>query len=295
MILQNDMPQAPKITQEQLEECRKNGDYCPILFEWYKFVGELCGFLSCIRSDSAALRSIDPLHYAIIIGLLNRCARLMLSNIVLSHGGLHGETTSIIDRCIFESSIKINWLCRENSKDKFNQFLADGLKTELHFKEKINKNINARKSKLVIEERMLDSIEHCILSSKLTEEEIKSIKKLPPLSVMINDINDDLLYMVGQKIGSHHIHGTWPSLMLHYLQSDKSGFYAPRDHNCETNVNQYVIISFLVLQAMQSFIQFIFSEKKDVETFLQLFVATQNEIVKINKEVIGNDFEFSDI
>ena len=78
---------------------------------------------------------------------------------------------------------------------------------------------------------------------------------------------------------------------MHYLQSDESGFYAPKDHNCETHVNQYVIIPLFVLQAMQSFVQFICSEQKDAQAFLQLLTATKNEILKINKEVIGDDFE----
>ncbi len=286
------IPQPPKITDDQLKAAHDSCDYCPILFEWYKFSGELCNFFSRLRPDSDALKNIDPLYYAVLIGLLNRCSRLMLSNIVLSYKRMHGETTAILDRCIFESTIKINWLCNENFKERFDQLLADGLRTELRLKQKINKNIEIREKKsFLIEQRMLTSIERYISSSKLTEEQISSSKKLPSLDKMMDDKADDLQYIVAQKIGSHHVHGTWPSLLLHYLELDDSGLYSPRDDANETHVNQYVIIPLYVLQAMESFTRFMFSKEEDMKPFLNLLTSTKNEILKINKKVIGNDFE----
>jgi hypothetical protein len=67
-----EIPQPPKITEEQLAHCREVGDYCPIMFEWYKYVGELCNFYASRRGDSPAIREIPPLHYAVLVGLLNR-------------------------------------------------------------------------------------------------------------------------------------------------------------------------------------------------------------------------------
>jgi len=101
------VPEPPKFTEADWLKCRDSGDYCPILFEWYKFVGTLCNFFASIRPDSPAVRSIPPVHYAVMIGLLNRCSRLMLSNVTLSHEGLFGETTALLDRCIFESCVKV--------------------------------------------------------------------------------------------------------------------------------------------------------------------------------------------
>lgn len=104
----------------------------------------------------------------------------MLSNVVLSHKGLFGETTSIIDRCIFESCIKIFWLCDEPTDEKFEQFIADGLKTELRFKEKITEKIASRGNKsILIEERMLASIKRSISISGMSEKQISKSKKLP--------------------------------------------------------------------------------------------------------------------
>ena len=293
----DDLPSPPEITEDELKKCRESGDYCPILFEWYKFVGALCNFFACISPQSPAFSQIEPLHHAVLIGLLNRCSRLMLANIALSHNGLYGETTSILDRCIFESCIKVVWLCELSSKTKFEQFIADGLKTELKFKEKINANISSRNNKtLVIEGRMLASIDHYVASSGLSEEQIELINKLPSLLDMIGGKQQELLYIVAQKIGSHHVHGTWPSLFLHYVRLEENGFFSPRDHDCETHANQYVIIPLFVLEAMGSFVRFVFSRQEDMENCLGLIKATKDEVLKLNKEISGNDFElFSSI
>ena len=287
-----EFPLPPVITDDDLKKCREHGDYCPVLFEWYKYVSELCTTFACIDPLSPAFQKIDALNHGVLIGLLCRCSRLMFSNIALSHEGLFGETTSILDRCIFESCVKIIWLCEQNSKDKFTQFIADGLKTELKFKEEINKNIISRNNNpLEIEKRMLASIEHYIHSSGLTEEQINMASKLPSLFNMIDRDKSELLYVVAQKIGSHHVHGTWPSLFLHYIKLKENGFFSPRDHDCETHVNQYVLIPLLVLHAMESFIKFVFSKKEDMKSLLELLDSVRKEILKINTEVVGNDFE----
>jgi hypothetical protein len=264
-----------------------------MLFEWYKFVGALCNFFACIRPDSPAVRAIPRLHYSVLIGLLNRCSRLMLSNVALSHEGLFGETTALIDRCIFESCVKVAWLCQNDSADRFDRFLADGLKTELELKAKIKANIGSRGGQIVeIEKRMLASIDRHMASSELSESQIASTKKLPDMAAMIEGLAQDrLMYIVGQRIGSHHVHGTWPSLRTHYLEDNEEGMLRPRDHDCPTHVNQYVFVPMIVLGAMKGFVHFIFSEEDDIAPMVRLVDAIEKEIAKVNTEVVGNDFE----
>ncbi|MGE5384450.1 MAG: DUF5677 domain-containing protein [Betaproteobacteria bacterium] len=287
------VPDPPKFTEDDWWKCRDSGDYCPILFEWYKFVGALCNFFASIRPDSPAVRSIPPVHYAVLIGLLNRCSRLMLSNVALSHEGLFGETTALLDRCIFESCVKVTWLCESKVSDGFPRLIADGLKTELELKAKILANVKARDGQLLeIEKRMLSSIERHIRSSGLTESEISEAKRLPDLAAMIDGVGHDrLMYIVGQRIGSHHVHGTWPSLRMHYLEENEEGMLVPRDHNCSTHVNQYVFVPTVVLDAMRSFIRFIFADQDDVTPMEGLIESIEIEIGKVNEEVVGNDFE----
>lgn len=139
------LPEAPNITEEDLHRCRESGDFCPVLFEWYKFVGALAVTFACLRRESPALRSIPEDEYAILIGLLNRFARLMLANVALSHEGGFGETTSIIDRSIFESCVILSWLCRTRDIDRFVRYKASGLKTEVELKEQILANVGCAK------------------------------------------------------------------------------------------------------------------------------------------------------
>jgi hypothetical protein len=291
MSADNTVPLPPEITEEQLATCRKTGDFRPVLFEWYKYVGLVCNFYASIRSDSPAIREIPRLHYAVLVGLLNRCSRLMLANVALSHEGLFGETTAILDRCIFESVIKTIWLCKTRNEEGFIRYIADGLKTEIEFKNQLEKIISERGGgPLVIEARMLDSIKNYIAISGLSEDVISNAKKLPDLASMIQTIGGDRLqYVIGQRIGSHHVHGTWPSLWLHYLRKD--GTFAPRDHNCPTHVNQYVFTPIFVLDAVLAFVQFISDKADDVDGLSKLPSGIKEEIMKLNARVIGKDFD----
>ncbi len=285
------LPTPPKFTEEELARCREADDFCPLLFEWYKFTSALCNFYACLQADSPAVTAPPPRDYAVLVGLLNRMSRLMFSNVALSHEGLFGETTAIVDRCIFESAIKLIWLCETNNQDRFDRFVADGLKTELKFREKIQAIIAERGGPLAIETRMLESIERHIQSSGMDAASIAASPKLPDLASMISAIRGDtLLYLVGQKIGSHHVHGTWPSLRLHYLQ-ELDGVLVPRDHDCSTHVNQYVFVPLFVLDALRSFATFVLRDPADRDAMTGLFDSVGQEIMAINAEVVGNDFE----
>lgn len=285
------LPQAPTITEDQLASCRAAGDFCPVLFEWYKYTSALCSIVACLQADSPAVGAPPPRDYAVLVGLLNRMSRLMFSNVALSHEGLFGETTAIIDRCIFESAIKLIWLCETQAPDRFDRLVADGLKTELKFRDQVHQNMEARGQALAIETRMLESVERHIHSSGLDAERIAASPKLPDLASMIAAVRGHaLLYLVGQKIGSHHVHGTWPSLRLHYLQ-EMDGVLVPRDHDCPTHVNQYVFVPLIVLDALRAFARLVLSDASGRQAMVELFDSVEEAIMTINAEVVGNDFE----
>jgi hypothetical protein len=293
MESKNIFPNPPTFADEEIEKCRASGDYRPILFKWYKYVGIIAIKIACIERTSAAVRTIPAPHYGALIGLLNRCSRLMLANIALSHNGLFGETTAILDRCIFESTVKVLWLCEQNSDEAFGRFFAEGLKTELVLKSEIQKRVSERDGQILqIEERMLTSIEQYLATSGLSDKEIRASKKLPDLASMIQNLGRDrLAYVVGQKIGSHHVHGTWPSLLLHYLNWDTEGSFLPRDHDCSTHVNQYVFVPLMVLWALKTFCSYLTVDPADVQPLLDLLQSIEDEMLRINQEVIGSDFE----
>ncbi len=291
------IPEAPRFTVEQLPTCRSTGDYMPVLFEWHQFVGSLCLFFACIRRESPAVRDIESVNYAILIGLLNRCARLMLSNVALSHEGRFGETTALLDRCIFESCLKIEWLCQDGTDEAFRRYIADGLNSEIELKARIELNIKTRQAgkALKIEERMLSSIERHIKTANLTEVDIAGAKRLPSIASMIELRGEDRLsYIVNQRIWSHHVHGTWPSLLMHYLEVQPDGSFELRDHDCETHEYQFIFTALNVLRAMRAFTLFIVPEQSDRESLEQTLTETAQEIMRINDDLLGDDFAFSE-
>ncbi|MBL4781847.1 MAG: hypothetical protein JKX92_06350 [Porticoccaceae bacterium] len=285
-----EIPLPPEITEEDIQKCRDAGDYCPVMFEWYKYVSQIAYFYASIQLNSPAIKDIPKIHHSVLIGLLNRCSRLMLSNVTLSHEGLFGETTSIIDRSIFESAIKLSWLCTKGDIDSFNRFIAEGLKTEIEFKTKIASNIEERGGdRIAIEKRMLNSIGNYIGKSELSEDEIVNSKNLPNLAQMIEVVGHDrLAYIVGQKIGSHHVHGTWVSLWFHYVE-EENGIIHPRGHNTPTHVNQYAYVPLVVLDAISAYINFVCIEAEDAKAMNFLIEGISEKIQNLFQEVVGSD------
>ena len=291
-----EFPSPPVIAASQLQRRRDTGEFSPVLFEWYKYVAIVANHFACLRQGSPAVRELPHPHFAALVGMLNRCTRLMHSNVALSHEGLFGETTAILDRCIFETIVRMVWLCRQRSDEAFARYFAEGLKTEIALKARIDANVSARGTgELAIERRMLGSIQRCIQTSGLTEAQINASKKLPDLASMIESLKHDrLMYIVGQKVGSHHVHGTWPSLLFHYLDRDDDGTWHPRDHNCHTHINQYVFVPLVVLSAVKAFIEFVFDDANDIEPLIALIESIEQEIVAVNHEAIGTDFELAE-
>lgn len=287
------LPEPPRITNDHWETCRKTGDYCSILFEWYKFVATLCSYVASIDRRSPTIRSIAPVQYAIAVGLLNRCSRLMLSGVVLSHKGLHGETTAILDRCIFESCIKVGWLCDADNRDGFVRYLADGLKADIELKSQILKIVEARSGTLLeIERRMLSSIERGVAASGLNESEISECKRMPDLASMMDRLGQDrLIYVVGQRLGSHHVHGTWTSLRMHYLREDEGESLVLRDHDCITHEEQYIFVMSAALFALRRFVRYMIEEEEVTSAFEGLFEAVVLEIDKVNGELAKGDYD----
>ena len=282
----------PVFAPAMVEQCRQRGDYRPMLFEWYRHVALTCNEIASIRADSPAFMSLSPSHYAVLVGLLNRCSRLMLSNVALSSGGRFGETTRLIDRCIAESAVKVRWLSAHGG-DGFIRYLADGLKNDLILKAEIQANIAKRSGvRLVIEDRMLESIDRCVLASGLSEQQISGAKRLPDLRSMLDDFGvGSEAYTILQRMGSHSVHGTWADLVANYLQIDDSGGFRLRDHDVPTHHNQFVFVILLVLGALKAFLLFMAGDPSDVEPLVARLDQFVQGVTELDKEDYGHDFE----
>jgi Family of unknown function (DUF5677) len=286
------VPKPPAFPAEVVEECRQTKDFRPILFEWYKYVGKLCNMMARLDASSPALRPLPGVHYAVLIGLLNRCSRLMVANVRLSCTGRYGETTRLIDRSIAETAVKIQWLCREDGPEGFARYIADALRNDLLLKDHIEENIRNRGGNaLVIERRMLDSIRRYIERGGMAESEVRAARRLPDFASLCRDIGfEDQFYLVVQRMGSHAVHGTWSDLLSNYLRHEEGQGFLPRDHNVETQDVQYIVVCRLVLGAIVSFIDYVNQDADMARGFRLIAEGIEAELVDIQDRAWGTDF-----
>ncbi len=284
--LEYDLPNPPTFSYIEMLKARSTGEFEPIFFEWYKFVGSLAHLAMIISPDSDGFRKTSPRNISVITGLINRCCRLMLANVALSHQGKFGETTVIVDRCIFESAVKISWLCSDPKQEYFDRFVNDGLRADVEFKQQIEENIAQRGRVLLIEKRMLNSINNYLKLSGTTEDSVNQSKRMPKFNQLMDKTgHNKLQHLVRQKLGSHHVHGTWSSLLTHYLEPDETGKQLVlRDHDCPTDTNQYVATIQAVLQAVTDYINYAFPSGKTGKPLIDLFSDTYEEIITLFEE-----------
>jgi len=281
---ENYFPDSPPVFEDSLvKRCQESRDYRPILFEWYKHVGKLCNRAACLEPDSPAFRGLPPVYYAVLVGLLNRCSRLMVANVRLSCTKRYGETTLLLDRSIAETAIKVLWLCKQGDDESFVRYLADGLKNDLKLKSQILQNVESRGGqKLVIEERMLRSIERCIQWSGLNESLVENAKKLPDLASMYRTLGLDESFYTGlQRMGSHAVHGTWSDLVFHYLTVQDGRGFRPRDHDVDTEDAQFIIVCRLVLSAMSSFLHYAAADPSELKEVISVFDQVREKLIEI--------------
>jgi hypothetical protein len=80
---------------------------------------------------------------------------------------------------------------------------------------------------------------------------------------MIEQVGHDrLAYVIGQRMGSHHVHGTWASLWFHYLD-EKNGVIVPRDHNCLAHINHYVFVLLVILDSISKYFEFLVADREE--------------------------------
>ena len=144
---------------------------------------------------------------------------------------------------------------------------------------------------------MLTSIRNHIDASQLSETQINETRRLPDLASILTSIGfSRLIYTVAQRIGSHHVHGTWSSLLFHYLEEDPSKpnetpqdtHFIPRSHDCETHVNQFMFVPIIVLTALEAYVNYVLDEEA-AQTFGQVLRGTKEEIMTLYNEAFDGD------
>ena len=286
-----ELPDAPEFSDAEIDSCRENSNFLPIFFKIQKKTVELTITCAQLRPESLGIRDLPRNHFAILVGLLNRCCRLSLAVNNLGHAGLFGETTRLLMRCIIEASVKVRWLIHKDSNESFIRFICDGLKAELKLKKEIQKNISMRSGVVLPIEKRLEAFSQRFFDiASVSDDEVVQSRKLPDLASMCRELSlRDLFYLTVYQVGSHSIHGSWPDLCTYYLKFNENGPFHVQDHNAHISENEVLYTCLFVLKAVSDFVEYIIVEESEREKALQALEPHISNISKFHKVLCERD------
>lgn len=287
----HELPSPPDPTEDELAKYEFE-DWIGLFFEWHKTVGLLTAYWSLLIRESPALKRISKLRYIVLTALLSRISRLMMANLRMASDHRHFEAISIIDRSLHETAIKLTWLCKSKGSDRFDRYLADGLRNDLEFRKYILAAVQERGHQTAIEARMLDSIDRSIRTSGIVEGRIVTIKKLPTLEVMMREVGfKDLGYLVVQRMGSHAVHGTWTGLLASAIDVEESTLKVRHETN-SPHPNQLMFGSLMVLEAITAFSHFVLRRENNIEV-QSIIERYRAKLLDHNLTMAVEDFKLS--
>jgi hypothetical protein len=284
-------PDSPAFEESDFDRAKATGDGMPLLFEWYKWTGLVANQIASLDPASPGYRTLPRVEVAVLRGLMNRASRLMIANLRLAALHKHAEAIVLLNRGICETAIIVQWLCQSGSGDSFRRYLAKGLEAELHLKDNIEANVRSRNGQmLVIEKRMLAAIARLLDLAQLSEDDVRSTKRLPDFASMLNFLgHDDLSYTVMQRLGSHAVHGTWPDLLFHYIELENDTFVLT-DNVIRAEGTEFVASSTVVLEAVAAFARYVVSDEEFAAEIAQVAQDAAAEIVRIHRLTSGDDY-----
>lgn len=250
-----ELPRPPVFTEEEISAVTETENAGHIFFEWLRYAAECAVTCSCVLHEPSTIRIRSEVQYFVFVGHLHRCAKLTTAYMELAQNRKYGEATMILDRCIFETAIRLVWILNDETDSRVRRYLADSVRTDIKLLSEINEKVQAAGGEVsVIEARMLDSIHRTIGSTGMSEAEIKNTKKLPDLASMLLDLGRPrLTYVANQAMGSHSVHGTWTHLRLNYSNPhDKSMALDP--HDIDPHANNMATSAYWILNAVLSFL-----------------------------------------
>ena len=108
-----------------------------------------------------------------------------------------------------------------------------------------------------IETRMLESIDKIVHFSELTREQIVSTPKMLHVADLVSRVGmERLQYVVSQRMGSHHTHGTFTSLFTNYVTVSEHSNSDPQIYERISKVEHFQLLGpcFNVIPAAQVYV-----------------------------------------
>ena len=251
------------------------------MFLLYREAGHLVTALCSAYYEKGANRIALPRNQAICTGLLVRISKLMVSVVKLSSEIEHGETVQILNRCLIESSINLQFLVQKNDEGIYDKFVRSGLSNERELFDLIQSNIKDRDGEeRVIEQDMLQSIQNTCQNSGVSIEEIN-----PRAGSWGGTFKDKLTalgmkdaYPILQGTTSQSVHGSWSDLITNHLKVNEFG-YEPDFNHRNTDGELLHSGAIMALQAARAYLNGFF-DSRDAQVLEGRIDSLQDRIMQ---------------
>ncbi len=233
-------------------------------FELYKETAILVAVIANLyEGDVPAEMALDR-NRAVCAGLLVRIAKFMMAVIQLTAKDRRGEVVLVLNRCILESAINLEFLVTQNSDQLFDRFVKNSLGPERELYDVIQTNIRARNGQvLAIEDRMLTSVERVFRLSgvKFDEVQPKYSEWGQNFRERLKALDKEYMYLFLQRIPSHAVHGSWIDILLHHVDGDvETGKFSPHPEWARADARLLLPIATLLLETVGAYVTRYFPE-----------------------------------
>ena len=272
------------VTEEILEKCKKEGRYSGLAFDLFKETG--CVLSVCAHSylNEKPQGVLMNRNQAVCAGLLIRIVKFMLAVVQLSAETNRGEVVLALNRSIIESTINLRFLILKNEQRFFDQFIKFSLAPERELYDIIKQHIQDQGgNEMPIQTRMLRSIQRtCDLSGfKVEEIDPKHGDWGGGLRNRVEALGQSLLYVVGQRILSHAVHGTWVDLLLHHLE-EKDGGFVPKPDWLDMDAKLLYPTCQIVLEGGSDYLMHFIGDLPEVKPLYSRIDDLQERILKLD-------------
>jgi hypothetical protein len=247
------LPDRVEVTDDVLDEATRLGDHYALAFNLYREMTVLVSVCAAAAVGTEGSPRVLDRNRAIIAGLLVRIAKFMRAILQLAFDRKSGEVTLALNRSILESATDIMYLCADDSPERFDRYVKDGLATERALYDRVQANVAKRGRKLPIEERLLAGVADIFRESGVSIEEVDSRRVGLDLASRLRAVGREEDYLFVQKIPAVTVHGTWLDLLHHHLREVEGGF-AVRFEQTPADVAGLLPLGIMVLDALAAFV-----------------------------------------
>ena len=254
---------AVQVNDEVIRACQDRNEFGGLSFDLFREATGLA-WVTCNAYYETGDGPTMNRNQAVCAGFLSRISKIMVSVAKLSSGEEHGEVVQILNRCILESSVDLQYLLLKDDDAVYERFVKFGLKGERELYDIIQKNITNRNGQdLEIERDMLLSIARTCEHSGMKIEEIdpKAGSWGGSYRDRMTEIGLGEGYPIFQGMTSQAVHGSWSDLIRNYLNKSDTG-YEPKPDHTQTEGKLFGPTAFFATNAAKVYIDRFFGSRE---------------------------------